>query len=494
MSTSIERTSSSLGENVSQGVFAKLSWIKQSKITRLDIFLLAVTGILSGQVTAWNGATTEGFWVLMGASLFNTIGYVILTCCIAEMTSALPFSGGIYGLVRAFTLPVLGYIVAVFELTMNLFYVSPVVYNLSTLPVRSGVMPRNLTLLHSFLVYFIILVILLIGGKLFWKLNALFGVMVMIIFFIYIIGSCTYADFDEWGLGKHGNSFSETEFMKQIPLVSTLYLGIQLIPLTSRCTSEPKKDVPIVMSICMVVFAFFSFGLITTAVSQYPGIDNLTIRSTPLTYGFSRIFDLNFSTARWINYPFLFTTSFSFIFFCGRQASCMARSGLIPNIFQRVIPVLDTPYVSLLTFVCLSFCLNVVIYYDEPIIRDLYLVTSMSSFIVYIAALIGYIRFHKKYSSLERYFTSPFGIFGAYCGIAIFGCCFIGGAFFQTGSYVAIIIISITAVLGFLYFFLLSRSHVFSEEEKQELFKAYLVNGKNTSTFSLFFIDLVVNS
>eukprot|EP01040_Poterioochromonas_malhamensis_P015563 gene15563-biopygen3688 len=230
---------------------SKLAVIKQTRVTRIEIFLLAASAILSGQVTAWNGATAEGFWVLMTAAVMNTVGYIILTCCIAEMTSALPFSGGIYGFVRAFTLPVLGFMVAVFELMMNLFYVSPVVYTLSALPYRSGVMPENMILVACLFVYVFTLAVLLIGGKLFWMLTKSFGAMVVVLFLIYIIGSCTYADFDTWGRGKHGESFSGFEFMKQIPLVSTLYLGMQMIPLTARCAPDPKKDIPVVMNFSM---------------------------------------------------------------------------------------------------------------------------------------------------------------------------------------------------------------------------------------------------
>lgn len=310
--------------------------------------------------------------------------------------------------------------------------------------------------------------------------------MVLVLFLIYIIGSCTYADFETWGRGNHGDSFNGEDFMKEIPLVSTMYLGMQLIPLVCRWTPEPKKDVPITMNISMIVFALICFGLITTAVSQYPGIDKLTERATPLTYGFARIFNMELASARWINIPILFSTAFAFIFFCGRQASCMAKSALIPEAFHYYTPFFHTPYVSLLAFTGLSFLLNVVVYYNEDLIRNFYLVTALSSFIVYIAALVGYIRFHHKYSSLERYFKSPFGVWGAYIGIMIFGCCFIGGALFQYDRFVSIGIILVTGLLAFLYFLFLSGEHVFSEEEKQELFKAYLVNGMFSSFYLVF--------
>ncbi len=465
-----------------------LSLIKQSSATRLDIFLLGITAILSGQVTAWNDATNYGYWIVLSSAIFPSLGYVILTFCVAETTSALPFSGGVYGVVRAFTTPLLGFVVAVFEIMLNVSYVSPVVYLLGALPSTYGPMSESLILVNCLVIYLIILAILLVGGRVFWTLNAVLGCIVLALFLIYIFGSCSYANFNEWGRGEYYDYYETHEFMQQIPMISTCYLGLQLVPLTSRCASKPKKDVPIVMCVLVFVAFFITFALFTLASSQYPGIDGLAAEDFPLNYGFRKILNISHKSAVWLNAPCLFATAFGFIFFCGRQLSCMAGSRLLPEIFARVIPSLDTPYVSLITFTFISFVLNIATFYNREFIQTLYLVSSLSSFIVYILALIGYIRFHKKYSSLERFFASPLGIPGAYVGIFIFAFCFIGGAIFQETT-VPIIVISVVAVLAVVYFIFFAGEHVFSEEEREELFKAYLVNGKYICTFISVLVD-----
>lgn len=457
----------------------KFSFLKQNSISRTDMFLLGITGIITGQIGSWNDAAEgHNFKEFIASAIFPTIGYIILTCCVAEMASALPFSGGIYGFVRAFTTPVVGFFVAVFEMMLNVFYVSPVVYQLAYLPVQYGSMSSSYILLNCLVIYAVILFILLLGGRVFWIVNNSIGLIVLVLFLVYVTASCSFTDFDKWGRGSDINTFDPVAFMQHIPVVSTCFLGMQIIPLTSRCARDPKKDIPIVMITLIITCVLITFGLFITALSQYPGMDNLFKEDYPLNFGYSKIFNISLNAAAWLNVPFLFATVFAFTFFSGRQAACMAKSGLIPDMFQHEIPFLETPYVSLLTFATVSFMLNLALFYYDHLLSDFSLVASLSSFVVYVATLVAYIAFNRKYSSLDRYFYSPFGKIGAFIGIFIFAFCFVGGIAFQDEP-TAAIVIAVVGGFAIIYNVFFMKEHVFSEEEKKELFKAYLVNGKN---------------
>jgi amino acid transporter len=161
----------------------------------------------------------------------------------------------------------------------------------------------------------------------------------------------------------------------------------------------------------------------------------------------------------------------------------MARSGLLPEVFLRLTPVLDTPYVTLCLGCLLSFTCNIALYFQPELIDMFTITASLASYIVFIAAFIAFLQFHRNYSSLERSYTSPIGDKGAYLGIAVFLICIIGTVGFHddvSHVFLPCIILVVCSVCSLLfYYFYLQHYHMFSDEEKEELFKAYLINGNN---------------
>jgi len=79
----------------------KYAFLKQTSITRWDIFFLTMTIVIGGQYTVWGG-TQGGFGVSLFSLLFSGAGFACLSLCLSELISTLPFSGGVYGFARAF--------------------------------------------------------------------------------------------------------------------------------------------------------------------------------------------------------------------------------------------------------------------------------------------------------------------------------------------------------------------------------------------------------
>ena len=112
-----------------KGYLAKLN--HYPNITRFDLAFLAVN-IIIGSAIHIN--FSSGYWILLFNTILTGVGYILLASSLAEMTSALPFSGGIYGVVRAFIHPFVGFYVACFELLINVFYLTLSVRYFSLLP------------------------------------------------------------------------------------------------------------------------------------------------------------------------------------------------------------------------------------------------------------------------------------------------------------------------------------------------------------------------
>ncbi len=249
-----------------------LSSLTVNRVTRIDVLLLA-SNIVIGSL--FDIDCSAGYWTLLTNTVMIGVGYILLSVSLAEMSSALPFSGGIYGLARAFLHPFVGFYVCIFELMINLFYISLAVRSLSLLFVHATVVPDNsLQLLFYLLFYSIILSLCLLGGKFFWWTNGILGITCLVLSVIYILGAIPRADFSSW---KHTEQpFTFKEVMMSLPNPSLTYLGIQYLPLNSKFTQDPKNDVPFVMIVTVAIIFALSLSIITVAYSQSPGYDVLS--------------------------------------------------------------------------------------------------------------------------------------------------------------------------------------------------------------------------
>jgi L-asparagine transporter-like permease len=158
----------------------------------------------------------------------------------------------------------------------------------------------------------------------------------------------------------------------------------------------------------------------------------------------------------------------------------MAGSGLLPSILKKHIPIVHTPWVALIAMAAGSYLFNVLLFvFEEHLMEYFVLLCVLASFIVYIAFFVSYLQFQSSHTSIHRNCNSPFGKAGGYMGIIVFLTCIVGTLGFQPNDYIpAAILIGFTLMVLGIFWVFLRGTHEFSDEEKEELFKAYLVNGK----------------
>ncbi len=468
-----------------------IHWMKKETLSRTEIFFFAMSIIVGKQ---FNAPFEGGLWVMITTMVLSGIGYVLLAFCLAEMTSTLPFSGGIYGFVRAFTIPVYGFYISWFELLINLFYHTTQVYLFAQIPYAAGMVSREMTLFYCGMTQVFLVIIGLLGGKMFWYSNTLLGMVSLVLILIYIFGSFPEADLNRWGAGEE---FDFHNVLEGLPRASLSYLGIQVLSLTSKWAKDAKTDIPTVTPIAMIVMFFTAIGVTILGAANAPGIEGLAGESYPLTFGFSRIFKLSENQALWLSFPACLANIVGLTFAASRQAINLAKSGLSPPIFKITTPYLDTPYVAILTGCIVSFSLNVVIYYNDRAMREMVELAALISYMVFFSAFVAYIQFHRNFSTLTRSFVSPLGDKGAYVGMIIFGFSFIGSLIGQNGRFASIVTIIGMSIMNLLYFVLIGANHTFSEEERDKFFKAYVVRGNPTffaSPFLISSLSLIANA
>ena len=98
-----------------------------------DLWALGITVVIGGQYFSWNEGLTAGFGSYLIATLLVGSSYVCLCFCNAEITSALPFAGGAYGIARVSLGLYPGFIIGCLEAIEYILYVSSAVIVLATL-------------------------------------------------------------------------------------------------------------------------------------------------------------------------------------------------------------------------------------------------------------------------------------------------------------------------------------------------------------------------
>ena len=63
-----------------------------------DVLCFGICAVIGPHFDLWNRGLSAGFWHFFYIVIAVGICYLILVLCIQEMSSALPFSGGAYGL------------------------------------------------------------------------------------------------------------------------------------------------------------------------------------------------------------------------------------------------------------------------------------------------------------------------------------------------------------------------------------------------------------
>jgi len=108
----------------------------------------------------------------------------------------------------------------------------------------------------------------------------------------------------------------------------------------------------------------------------------------------------------------------------------------------------------------------------------------------------SYIVFKSKYSSLQRGYNSPLGIYGAYVGFFVFTVDSVAILFYfyyNLNSLDSLYIMAVSSALITIYYFaFMDGKQQFSEEEKEKLFKAYLINGKLHILLFLFTVNCII--
>eukprot|EP01038_Epipyxis_sp_PR26KG_P015599 gene15599-21078_t len=446
---------------------------------------------MAGGLSLWNGLSA-GVWTFLFSFFFMSSGYICLCLSIAEMTSLFPFSGGMYGFARITLGSYLGFLVGCTESFQNIVITAGSIVILGQLITETSHLSRNFEPIYYFFTFLSIMLLQIVGGKSFWALVSLMGILILLSIILYY-GSFMNFSFDHFALNNSYTKIAQTNslaencksFMLYFPFAAWYYAGVESLPLACRDAISPKTTIPSAQIAAVLTLFIISTLYIFAAISQSPGLELLSESLSPLSYGYDSVYKIGLRWTNLIVIPITYASIFGFIFSYGRQICAMTESGLFHKSISSVTNAHKTPYVAILCGSFIAFVIMLVIHFQPAslTLTDSFNLALLSAFVVYCTSLICFLIFRSKFSQLQRNFVSPLGVYGAWYGLLVFSVGIISITGFQDSLEPLYIFIGFIAIMSAYYYYYVRHHEYYSEDEQSIMMVAYVINANTRKKY-----------
>ena len=406
------------------------------------LWSLGVAAVISGDFFGWNfGLGVGGFGGLLVATVIITVMYYGLCYSIAEMSPALPHTGGAYSFARSAMGPWGGFITGLAE---NMEYViTPAVVVVSIGAYMSAIMTELFDLTGTpfwntppfwWAIFYLVFVGLNIAGieatMRFTIIINILALAVLAFFFVTAIpkfNADLLFNIPEGGGDSLANGggpflpFGLGGIFKALPFAIWFYLAIEELPLAAEESMDPKRDIPkatlwgmTTLVITGVLVLFLNPGV--------AGANETGATLEPLFLGFTAIFpnaDIAALLAL-IAVVGLVASFFTIIFAYGRNIFSLSRAGYYPHFLSVTHGRRNTPHVALIAGAIIGYGLTILLdqatkngWLDGNVGAALLNMAVFGAVISYAMQTFAFILLRRRYPDIERPYKSPVGEWGA---------------------------------------------------------------------------------
>ena len=430
----------------------------------LHLWALGVAAVISGDFFGWNfGLTAGGFSGMLIAVLVMTAMYAGLCFSIAEMSPALPHTGGAYSFARTAMGPWGGYITGLAE---NMEYI------LTPATIVVGIGGYLGAIFHTpkswepgwWIVCYIVFVALnVFGVALSFRFSIFIAVAALLVLIVFWIGAIPHVDFKRYAFDVPSKGF-----LPALPFALWLYLGIEQLPLAAEESHDPRRDMPKGILYGLLTLIACSFLTVILSAAIAPGAAKLGASQEPLVLSFQTIAGSDWTKLFGAVACIGLIASFHTILYAyGRQIYSLSRAGYFPQWLSITSSKHQTPVRALVSGSILGMAAALGIYFFGQNSQVGAILLNMAVFgavIAYILQMVSFLILRKK--NIERPYVSPLGATGAWIAIVISAATLVVlflNADYNKGVYGA----AIWFALGIAYFAFYARKRlVLSPEEE----------------------------
>ncbi len=413
------------------------------------LWALGVAAVISGDFSGWNLGFAVGGWggMFVGAVII-TVMFLGLTYSIAEMSPALPHTGGAYSFARTAFGPWGGFITGVAE---NIEYVltpAVIVYFIGAYLTAIFGTPAAWQPLFWVAGYVIFVTANARGVELSFMVTAMVTLMAICVLVTFFLSALPSFDFSRYALNigvdpatgagvelPEGNGpflpFGVYGILAAMPFAVWLFLAIEQLPLAAEESVDPKRDMP--KGIMLGMFTLIGLGFLVLLINPSIPVERvvngetvhgafaLGTSSEPILDGFRAIFDLHAAGALALAAVVGLVASFHAIIFAGgRQIYSLSRAGYFPHFLSVTHSKHKTPNVALVAGAVLGLAVMLTVWFTMGgenagsfiggVLLNMAVFGAMFS---YLLQGLTFIQLRRKFPNIERPFRSPFGVAGA---------------------------------------------------------------------------------
>jgi len=443
-----------------------------------SLWALGVGAVISGDFFGWSfGLKEGGFGGMLVALVIITVMYLGLCYSIAEMSPALPHTGGAYSFARSAMGPWGGYVTGLAE---NMEYIlTPAVIVVGIGGYLGAVFgtPQAYAPLWWLAAYAVFVGLNIWGVELSFRFTVLITFLALAILTVFYVAAVPHLDFAAHAFdvpmdpgGSRWLPKGYAGVFGALPFAIWFYLAIEELPLAAEEAHDPKRDMPRGILLGLLTLIVCAFLTLVLSVGIAPGAEALGETDAPLFASFQAIFGLGAQSKALalVAVAGLVASFHSIIFAYGRQIYSLSRAGYFPR-FLSVTGTRKTPHVALVVGAVLGYGVAFAIHSlgpEHPVGAVLLNMAVFGAVIAYALQMVSFILLRVRRPNLERPYLSPFGITGAAVAMVI-ALVTLVALFLQSPDYRrAVVGAAVWFAAGLLYFAVYGRHHlVWSPEE-----------------------------
>lgn len=395
-----------------------------------SLWALGVGAVISGDFFGWNfGLPVGGFGGLLTATVIVAVMYIGLCFSIAELSPALPHTGGAYSFGRTAFGPWGGFLTGLAE---------SIEYVLTPAVIVVGIGGYVGTIADSAfgfslpapiwwaLFYALFVGINIVGVELTFRVTVGITLLALAVLVVFWVGALPHFRW-EHALSVTPDPGASVWFPKglsgisaSLPFAIWFYLAIEQLPLAAEESHDPKRDMPrgLLWGIATLIVASILTLFLNAGIA--PGAAVVGESEEPLFLAFRTIFgEGTGSTLLALAAVAGLVASFHAIIYAyGRNIYSLARAGYFPTWMSRTHSTRNTPHVALVIGAVAGYAVALIIEYggaifgDVPVGGVLLNMAVFGAVIAYVMQMAAYLRI-KSMVGLERPYTSPLGRPGA---------------------------------------------------------------------------------